>query len=207
MKWCYRSQDPPLVGVGPAAVRDTISKIKYNGAPELGLAAGAIKRSIAFGISQSGRFLRTYLYYGFNEDESHRKVFDGVMPHVAGSGRGSFNHRFAQPSRDGHPFINFFYPTDIFPFTDSEQTRSGNRHHGWPVDARDEAGVPAEHFLHEFLVRILGPKRVAVPHHYRRNDGCAATAQRARVFVIGRTTRRGGVPTDAQHRSAVEQPA
>jgi hypothetical protein len=45
-----------------------------------------------------------------------------MMPHVAGSGRGSFNHRFAQPSRDGHPFINFFYPTDIFPFTDAEQT-------------------------------------------------------------------------------------
>ena len=118
----YRAQDPAVIGVGPAAIRDTISRIKYSGATELGLPQGAIKRSIAFGISQSGRFLRTYLYYGFNEDESHRKVFDGVMPHVAGSGRGSFNHRFAQPSRDGHPFINFFYPTDIFPFTDAEQT-------------------------------------------------------------------------------------
>ena len=118
----YRAQDPPLAGVGPAAVRDTVSKIKYSGAAELGLAPGAIKRGIAFGISQSGRFLRTFLYYGFNEDESHRKVFDGVMPHVAGSGRGSFNHRFAQPSRDGHPYINFFYPTDIFPFTDAEQS-------------------------------------------------------------------------------------
>jgi len=118
----YRSQDPPVVGVGSAAIRDTISKIKYSGAAELGLPQGAIKRAIAFGISQSGRFLRTYLYYGFNEDESHRKVFDGMMPHVAGGGRGSFNHRFAQPSRDAHPFINFFYPTDIFPFTDAEQT-------------------------------------------------------------------------------------
>ncbi len=117
----YRSQDPPLVGVGSAAIRDTISKIKYAGATELGLPQGAIKRAVAFGISQSGRFLRTYLYYGFNEDESHRKVFDGVMAHVAGSGRGSFNHRFAQPSRDGHPYLNFFYPTDIFPFTDAEQ--------------------------------------------------------------------------------------
>lgn len=117
----YRSQDPPLVGVGPAAIRDTVSKLKYGSAAELGLAAGSIKRAIAFGISQSGRFLRTYLYYGFNEDEAHRMVFDGVMAHVAGSGRGSFNHRFAQPSRDGHPFINFFYPTDIFPFTDDPQ--------------------------------------------------------------------------------------
>jgi hypothetical protein len=117
----YTSQDPAVVGVGPAAIRDTISRLKYGAAPELGLAQGAVRRAIGFGISQSGRFLRTFLYYGFNEDESHRKVFDGVMAHVAGAGRGSFNHRFAQPSRDGHPYINFFYPTDIFPFTDLPQ--------------------------------------------------------------------------------------
>lgn len=117
----YRSQNPAVVGVGPAAVRDTVSRIKYGALTELGLAQGAITRAIGFGISQSGRFLRTFLYYGFNEDESNRKVFDGVMPHVAGAGRGSFNHRFAQPSRDGHPYINFLYPTDIFPFTDLPQ--------------------------------------------------------------------------------------
>jgi hypothetical protein len=44
------------------------------------------------------------------------------MAHVAGGGRGSFNHRFAQPSRDAHPYMNFLYPTDIFPFTDVAQT-------------------------------------------------------------------------------------
>src|SRR5204863_3283 len=83
--------------------------------------AAAINRALAFGVSQSGRFLRTYLYYGFNRDEGNRKVFDGVIAHVAGAGRGSFNHRFAQPSRDGHPYLNFFYPTDIFPFTDAPE--------------------------------------------------------------------------------------
>jgi len=45
-----------------------------------------------------------------------------VMAHVAGAGRGSFNVRFAQPSRDGHPFLNTLYPTDLFPFTDLEET-------------------------------------------------------------------------------------
>jgi hypothetical protein len=63
-------------------------------------------------------------------------VFDGIMAHVAGGGRGSFNHRFAQPSRDAHPHLNFFYPTDIFPFTDVPQTdpetgaRDGMMTHG-----------------------------------------------------------------------------
>lgn len=122
----YKSQDPPIAGLGSAAVRDAISKLKYGAASELSINAGDIKRALAFGISQSGRFLRTYLYYGFNEDEAHRKVFDGMMPHVAGSGRGSFNHRFALPGRTAGPFTSAFYPVDIFPFTDIAQTDPEN---------------------------------------------------------------------------------
>ena len=118
----YTAQNPPVVGLGPAAIRDVISMLKYKSADALAIPPAAITRALAFGISQSGRFLRTYLYYGFNRDEGNRKVFDGVIAHVAGAGRGSFNHRFAQPSRDGHPYLNFFYPTDIFPFTDNVQT-------------------------------------------------------------------------------------
>ncbi len=117
----YTSMDPPLAGLGPAAIRDAISALKYGSAPELSIPAGSIDRALAFGISQSGRFLRTFLFYGFNEDEGHRKAFDGVIAHVAGAGRGSFNLRFAQPSRDGHPYLNKLYPTDIFPFTDVVQ--------------------------------------------------------------------------------------
>ncbi|MDA1314483.1 MAG: alpha/beta hydrolase domain-containing protein [Acidobacteria bacterium] len=118
----YTSQNPPLVGLGPAAVRDMVSHLKFEGSKPLSIAPDAIGRALGFGISQSGRFLRTFLYYGFNEDEKHRKVFDGVIAHVAGGGRGSFNHRFAQASRDAHPFMNFFYPTDIFPFSDVAQS-------------------------------------------------------------------------------------
>ncbi len=117
----YVAENPPLVGLGPAAVRDALSHLKYDGSESLGIPADVIERAIAFGISQSGRFLRTFLYYGFNRDESDRIVMDGVMSHVAGGGRGSFNHRFAQPSRDAHPYMNFFHPTDIFPFTGKAQ--------------------------------------------------------------------------------------
>jgi hypothetical protein len=118
----YTAQDPPVAGLGPAAIRDVISLLKYKSADAVSIPAAAISRAVAFGVSQSGRFIRTYLYYGFNRDEANRKVFDGVIAHVAGGGRGSFNHRFAQPSRDGHPYLNFFYSTDIFPFTDIAET-------------------------------------------------------------------------------------
>lgn len=128
-EFVYTSKDPVLVGLGPAAVRDFISFLKYGvpgdtvlGGTVLGEQRQFIKRSYGFGVSQSGRFLRKFLYDGFNADEKQRKVFDGVLAHVAGAGRGSFNHRFAQPSRDAHPFMNLLYPTDIFPFTDLDET-------------------------------------------------------------------------------------
>jgi len=112
----YTGKDPAVVGLGPAAVRDYVSYIKQR---------GEVERAITFGVSQSGRFLRTFLYYGFNADEGGKRVFDGVWAHVAGAGRGSFDHRFAQPSRDGHPLLNLMYPSDIFPFTDEEETDGG----------------------------------------------------------------------------------
>ena len=112
----YQAKDPAVVGLGPAAIRDYVSYVKQS---------GDAKRAIGFGVSQSGRFLRTFLYYGFNADEKGARVFDGVWAHVAGAGRGSFNHRFAQPSRDGHPRLNLFYPTDLFPFTDEPQNDMG----------------------------------------------------------------------------------
>ena len=55
-------------------------------------------KTIAFGSSQSGRFLRTFLYYGFNNDEKGQQVFDGVMAHIAGGARLSLNLRGAAPT-------------------------------------------------------------------------------------------------------------
>jgi hypothetical protein len=109
----YTAKNPAVVGVGLAAVRDFLSYLKYD--PE---ATAPVKRAYAVGISQSGRFLRHFLYQDFNADEKGHQVMDGVIAHVAGAGRGSFNHRFAQPSRDAQPMSSLFFPTDLFPFTD-----------------------------------------------------------------------------------------
>jgi len=116
----YVAQDGWVMGLGSAAVRDFTSFLVRTGSGVLTLGDQQrfLKRAVAFGTSQSGRFLRAFVHEGFNQDEGGRKVFDGVWANVAGAGRGSFNHRLAQPSRDGHPTFNFFYPTDIYPFTD-----------------------------------------------------------------------------------------
>lgn len=113
----YIAQNPRVAGVGLAAIRDIISCAKYD--PDCPF---RVRRGIAWGASQSGRFLRQFLHQSFNIDEEGRRAFDGMLIHAAGAGRGSFNHRFAQPSRDAHRFSAFFYPTDIWPFTSRWQT-------------------------------------------------------------------------------------
>jgi hypothetical protein len=115
----YSSQNPAVAGLGLAAIRDAVSALEHEGADELGLPRGALRRSIGFGLSQSGRLLRTFLYDGFNVDERQRRVFDGVVAHLAGGARGSFNVRFAQPSRASW---SYFYPNELFPFSDEVQT-------------------------------------------------------------------------------------
>jgi hypothetical protein len=49
-------------------------------------------------------------------------VFDGVVDSRGGAGRGSFNHRFAQASRDALEHFNMLYPVDMFPFADGPET-------------------------------------------------------------------------------------
>jgi hypothetical protein len=112
----YRARDPVVVGIGLAAVRDMMSYAKHDPSSPF-----PVRWGIGLGISQTGRFLRHLVYQGFNSDEARHKVFDGLFVHTAGAGRGSFNHRFAQPSRDAHRFSAFFFPTDLFPFTGRSQ--------------------------------------------------------------------------------------
>jgi hypothetical protein len=115
----YASADPVVVGVGLAALRDGAAWLRDSEDSPV-----KVQRNIAMGISQTGRLLRHFLYQGFNQLAGGGKAFDGVIAHTAGAGRGSFNHRFAQPSRDAHRFRAFFYPTDIYPFSDTIQRDS-----------------------------------------------------------------------------------
>jgi hypothetical protein len=116
-EYIYTVADPVVAGVGFAAIRDFAAYAKHD--PK---AVTPAVRVYGEGISQNGRFLRDFLYEGFNADEDGRIALDGVLAHVAGAGRGSFNLRFAQPSRDAQPTSAVFFPTDVFPFTDESET-------------------------------------------------------------------------------------
>ena len=78
----YRATGALVAGVGLAAMRDAAAAFRYRS--DLPIHG---QRAYAFGVSQAGRFLRQFLYEGFNVDERDRRVFDAMWMHVAGAAR------------------------------------------------------------------------------------------------------------------------
>jgi Alpha/beta hydrolase domain len=114
----YTTTGASVIGLGLLAARDTVAFLRHGGAQDGNPCTGAIERAYAFGASQSGRYLRQFLYLGLNEDEQERMVFDGVLVHIAGGKRGGdFNQRFGQPSASLHPTMS-----NAFPFNDTVST-------------------------------------------------------------------------------------
>ena len=141
----YEAQDPLVQGVCFTSVRDLLSALLHNTGKDNPLANQRLccRYAIGFGISQSGRFLREFLYSGFNQDEQGRRVFDGLMPHVSGSGLGSFNHRFAQPTRHVNQHDHHEGIADRFPFSYAEMTDPLSHQTGSLLSrARDSHTVP-----------------------------------------------------------------
>jgi hypothetical protein len=115
-EFVYEAKDAKVMGIGHAATRDFVSFLKYAEKDDFGnpnpLAMSGLRappgeesapRNLeavySWGRSQGGRVQRDFLRYGFNQDESNRMVFDGMMPYATGSGGNMWmNFRFAQPT-------------------------------------------------------------------------------------------------------------
>jgi len=115
----YTARDPIVLGLGHAAVRDYVSFLK-DGEAGNPLRDGGVRveKAYAWGRSQTGRCIRDFVYHGFNADAAGRRVFDGVMPHVAGAGKMWMNQRFAAiMPLPGQEYENHYTPVDRFPFS------------------------------------------------------------------------------------------
>jgi Alpha/beta hydrolase domain len=139
-EFIYPAQDPIVMGIGFAAVRDLMSFLRNddkdaqgnaNPLADLKQAPCAFKNgssqcsanpttnfdvAMMEGISQSGRFTRDFLWRGFNDDARGHKVFDAMYPIIAGSRKTYTNFRFAQPGRWSKQHEDHFQPGDQFPF-------------------------------------------------------------------------------------------
>ena len=121
----YPAKDPRVLGIGLAATRDLISFLRSGAADAKGNpnpAGSGIVRTLAFGASQSGRFLRDFVHLGFNQDESARKVLDGILAHTAGAGGVFLNFEFGQPNRTSTQHEDHTFPENAFPFSAARMT-------------------------------------------------------------------------------------
>lgn len=148
----YHATAPLVAGVGLAAIRDAAAAFRYRSdLPIHGQAA------YVFGNSQTGRFLREFLYDGFNIDERDRRVFDAMWVHIAGAARGSFNERFATPTHG-----DAYRPTR-FPFSDVEQRDLDGTRDG--LESRYRADQRPKIFYTNTPVEYWGGGRAAALTH------------------------------------------
>jgi len=136
----YPAKDPVVAGLGFAAVRDVVAFLRHDRQDGAGRAnplqdlakapcevdaqrrclkngGGYVDIAVGFGVSQSGRFLRDFLWRGFNADTAGRPVFDGLMPNMAGARTTWTNVRFAQPGRFSRQHEDHGVPGFTFPFS------------------------------------------------------------------------------------------
>jgi hypothetical protein len=199
----YEATGSNVSGIGFAATRDLVSFLRYeladcDGIPNPLIAAGSghdttgISHALAFGVSQSGRFLRHFLELGMNDDGSGRRIFDGVLTHVAGAGKVFANHSFAMPGRTATQHEDRLYPENWFPFgnvvtTDPFSGRKGSLLTGRPTDPlMIEVNTSTEYWQ----------KGASLVHTNPTGGQDAELPPNCRVYMIAGTQHGGGPGTD-----------
>ncbi len=124
-EFSYTAKDPTVNGVGFAAVRDWNAWLRFETKDDSGNAnpfAGDIKRIYTEVSSQPGRFLNDFRYFGFNQAENGKQVFDGMMQWIAAGDGLNINYRFSQPGRTERNRQDHLYFEGRFPFANVTTT-------------------------------------------------------------------------------------
>jgi len=177
----YETKDPPVAGLGLAAVRDMASALKYN--------TGAVapgRYAYMYGASQTGRMIRHFIYEGFTIDEQGRKAFDAAFVQTGATGMGSFNERFAQPNELGS-FTQTKFPILYKTTTDPVTGRVDG------LGARIPAGLEPKMMLVDTSSEYWDRGRVAALRHTTL-DGSddLEDAPNVRVFQLAGTKHGAG---------------
>jgi Alpha/beta hydrolase domain len=197
----YEATGSTVMGVGFAATRDLVAFLRYaradrNGAPNPMIPdatqSKGVEHALAFGVSQAGRFLRHFLDLGMNDDGHGRRVFDGVLTHVAGAGKVFANHSFSMPGRTATQHEDRLYPENWFPFgnamtTDPFSGMSGAILKGRPTDpVMIEVNTSTEYWQ----------KGASLVHTDPTGRHDAELPSTARAYLIAGTQHGGGPGTD-----------
>jgi hypothetical protein len=173
----WRTADPPIIGLGLAAFRDVAAWLKHGAD-----APSPARYAYAFGSSQSGRFLRAFLYDGFNTDEQGRQVLDAVMAHIAGAARLNINERLGTPNA-----LSMFVGTR-FPFAASSQRDPlTGKVDGLLDNDRARANQPKIFFTNSSVEYWGGGRAAALIHTTPDGKADLAPPANVRVYYLAGT--------------------
>ena len=182
----YIGRDPLALGLGHAAMRNFVSFLRYAAEDATGRVnplqeqGGTVEKAYGWGRSQTGRCLRDFVYRGFNADAAGRKVFDGILPHMAGAGRKMAQPPLRQRERLGWPAIRGpLQPGRHLPVLLRRDNRSPHRtaRHDPEAAGDGSAGHP-----HPDLDRVLAAARISRPYRHA-SQRSAAAADCAGLFM------------------------
>ena len=118
-EFSYTAKDPTPNGLGLAAIRDFNSWLRYKNHDDFGTKnplSGDIRRIYTETSSQPARTLNDFVHLGFNEDEDHKQVFDGMLQWI-GAGDGlNMNYRWSQTKRTERNRQEELYLEGLYPF-------------------------------------------------------------------------------------------
>jgi hypothetical protein len=173
----YRAANPPVAGLGFVAIRDTTAWLKNQ--PD---ALAPVRYAYGYGSSQSGRFLRSFIYEGFNTDEHDRQVFDGVIAHIAGAARLDLNSRWSKPTGLGA------FNATSFPFADASLRDPLSGTQDGELDNVRMAGHAPKVFYTNTPVEYWGIGRAAALVHTAPDGKADLTLlENVRVYFIAGT--------------------
>jgi hypothetical protein len=118
-EFSYIAKDPIVNGLGLAAIRDFNSFLRFSTQDDLGTSNpifGYVDRIYTETSSQPGRTLNDFVHLGFNEDENHKKVFDGMMQWIAAGDGLNMNYRWSQTKRTNRNRQELLYLEGLYPF-------------------------------------------------------------------------------------------
>jgi hypothetical protein len=170
----YRARELPISGLGLAAFRDIGSWVRN--APDALVHA---QQTLAFGSSQSGRFLRTFLYGGFNGDEKGRQVYDAVWAHIAGAAGLDVNARGSTPTS------LTMYEITRFPYA-NQATRDpiSGRTEGLLENERAKAFQPKTFFTNTSVEYWGGGRSAALVHTSPDGQSDLILGDNTRVYYL-----------------------
>jgi hypothetical protein len=118
-EFSYTAKNPTPNALGLAAIRDFNSFLRFASHDDFGTSnpiSSHIDRIYTETVSQPARTLNDFVHLGFNEDENHRKVFDGMLQWVGAADGLNMNYRWSQTKRTNRNRQELLYLEGLYPF-------------------------------------------------------------------------------------------